>query len=68
METALKAGMQDEAGKLWQYEYNAMCVSSKIKAQGWNPHTKTPIILLARYNTIGWSDLYAPTYGAVWLD
>lgn len=63
-----EAGKQDEAGRLWQYEYNAMCVSSKNESFGWNPHTKIPIIQLARYNTIGWSDLYAPTYGAVWLD
>lgn len=52
-------------GRKAQYEYNAMCVSSKIKALGWNPHTKTSIILLARYNMIGWSDLYTPTYGAI---
>lgn len=40
-------------GRLWQCEHNAMCVSSTIKARGWNPHTKNPIILFVRSNTIG---------------
>lgn len=58
---------KDDAGRLWQYEYNATCVRSQMKAQGWNPHTKTPIILLARYNTIGWSDLYCSHLWCCWI-